>query len=93
MDLGQQIALCSEHYQRWKEQALVARDTFESRKAIERAFFWLELQSAFIVLHAIEQIKGNDPSTKRKLITAKVNLSRKLADYANEILNETIFKG
>ncbi len=88
MDLGQQIALCSEHYQNWKDQALVAKDTFESRKAIERAFFWLELQSAFVVLHAIEQVKGKDPETRKKLIVAKANLSRKLVDYAEQILND-----
>jgi hypothetical protein len=39
-------------------------------------------------LFAIEQAKGNDSKIKRQLIIAKTNLSKRLADYANEILDE-----
>ena len=88
MSIAQQIAVCEEHYKKWKEQALDNQNIPEVRKALERAFFWLELQSAFIVLHAIEQAKGQDSEIKKKLIVAKANLSRKLADYAEGILNE-----
>ena len=88
MSLGQQISLCSEHYERWKNYALSATSTEESRKALKRAFFWLEVQSAFIILHAVDQTEGNDPQTKEKLIIAKANLSKRLADYAEEILSE-----
>lgn len=91
MSIGNQIALCSQHYQKWKGLALNSQNTVESRKALERAFFWLELQTAFITLHAIEQMKGRDPTVKRRLIIAKANLSKKLADYADEILNEVRF--
>ena len=83
MTIQSQIALCSEHYQRWKDIALTRGDM----KAMEKAFFWLELQTAFIALHALEQSR-NDIKTKRKLIIAKTNLSKKLAEYANETLNE-----
>ncbi|MBI4010360.1 MAG: hypothetical protein HY361_04210 [Candidatus Aenigmarchaeota archaeon] len=83
MSIQAQIALCSEHYRRWKDIALTKGDM----KAMERAFFWLELQTAFIALHALEQSR-NDIKTKRKLIIAKTNLSKKLAEYANEVLNE-----
>jgi len=83
MSIETQIALCSEHYKRWKDTALTRGDM----KAMERAFFWLELQTAFIALHALEQSR-NDIKTKRKLIIAKTNLSRKLAEYANETLKE-----
>lgn len=86
MSIQNQIALCSEHYNRWKDTALT-EDGIKARKAMERAFFWLELQTAFIALHALEQSR-NDIKTKRKLIIAKTNLSKKLADYANEMLNE-----
>lgn len=88
MTLESQIALCSEHYQKWKNQALFAKDIYEARKALDRAFFWLELQTAFITLFALEQARGKDPETKKKLIVAKTNLSKKLADYANEIMKE-----
>lgn len=83
MPIQNQIALCSEHYTRWKDIALTRGDI----KAMERAFFWLELQTAFVALHAVEQTR-NDVKTKRKLIIAKTNLSKKLADYANETLKE-----
>jgi hypothetical protein len=55
---------------------------------MEKAFFWLELQAAFVALFAIEQTKGKEPKVKRQLVIAKTNLSKRLADYASEILNE-----
>jgi hypothetical protein len=82
MTIESQIAICSENYQRWKQVALGG-----DAKAMERAFFWLELQTAFITLHAIEQTH-QDRESKQKLISAKANLSKKLADYADEILSE-----
>lgn len=88
MSINSQIALCSHHYQKWKSLALNTQNIIESRKALERAFFWLELQTAFITLHAVEQMRGRDPNVKHRLIVAKANLSKKLADYADEILNE-----
>jgi len=86
MSIQNQIALCSEHYRRWKDTALTS-DGDSARKAMERAFFWLELQTAFIALHALEQSRS-DVKTKRKLIIAKTNLSKRLAEYANETLRE-----
>jgi len=88
MPIESQITLCSQHYQKWKNQALISKDMDEARKAFNRAFFWLELQTAFIALHAVEQTKGEDKEVKKKLIHAKANLSRKLAEYAQEILDE-----
>jgi hypothetical protein len=88
MPIESQIEMCTEHYQKWKDQALGTRDSIEARKAMERAFFWLELQTAFIALHSVEQVKGQDREVKRKLIVAKANLSKKLADYAKKILDE-----
>lgn len=88
MTIESQVALCSQHYQKWKDQALLNIDMDEAKKAMNRAFFWQELKAAFIVLHAIEQNKGQNKEVKRKLIYAKANLSKKLADYAQEILDE-----
>jgi hypothetical protein len=55
---------------------------------LEKAMFWMELQSAFVALWGIENTRGDDPEIKRKLITAKSNLSKRLADYAEEVLDE-----
>jgi len=92
MNLQHQINTCSFHYQKWKDLALATVDPKEANRCMKKAFFWLELQSAFITLFAIEQTKGNDPKVKKQFITAKTNLSKRLADYANEILNELNLK-
>jgi len=88
MTLENQIALCSQHYQKWKNIALANTDIFEAKKAMNRACFWSELQTAFLVLNTVEQSKGKDNDVKLKLMRAKANLSKKLANYAQEILNE-----
>ncbi|MBI2542585.1 MAG: hypothetical protein HYW24_00135 [Candidatus Aenigmarchaeota archaeon] len=88
MTIVTQIDTCGKNYQMWKDRALFTNDISQARKALERAFFWLELKSAFVFLHTIEQTKGNDPETKQKLIRAKINLSKKLNEYSKEILRE-----
>jgi len=88
MTLESQLELCAEHYKKWKQKALEAKDLPEGKKALERAFFWLELHSAFITLSAVEQTRGKDPKVRNKLLIAKAHLSKKLANYANEVLDE-----
>jgi hypothetical protein len=88
MKIENQIKLCSENYQKWKSLALSAHSIEQAKKFLEKAFFWLELQTAFITLFSIEQARGSDPEVKQKLITAKANLSKKLTDYAQKILDE-----
>ena len=88
MSIETQIATCSEHYQIWKDKALVTNDIHQARKAVERAFFWLELRSAFLFLLAVEKSKGNDSETKQKLIQAKINLSKILSVYAKAMLRD-----
>ena len=88
MTIDTQIATCTEHYQMWKDKALFTNDIYKAKKAVERAFFWMELRSAFLFLLAIEKTKGNDSEVKSKLITAKLNLSIKLTDYMKEMINE-----
>jgi predicted RNA-binding protein Jag len=88
MSIETQLALCSERFQRWKNEALIKTDSEQAKKSMKKAFFWKELQAAFIALHAIEQTNGKDNEVKKKLIYAKANLSKKLAEYAQETLDE-----
>ena len=88
MVLKYQIDLCSQHYQKWKDMALSTENMSDSRKFLERAFFWLELQTAFITLFALEKTESKNPAAERKIMVAKANLSKKLAEYAQEIINE-----
>lgn len=87
MSVETQIATCSEHYQIWKDKALFTNDIYTAKKSLERAFFWMELRSAFLFLRAIEQTR-TDEETKQKLIRAKLNLSKKLTEYLKERLKE-----
>ena len=91
MPIKNQIALCTNHYRKWKKLALSAKNIKEIRESLERAFFWLELQTAFITLFTMEKLQDNDPEIKLKIISAKANLSKRLADYANTILDELDF--
>ena len=88
MSTETQVTVCDEGYQRWKEKALFTNDIYEARKAIEKAFFWMELRSAFIFLHIIEKT-AKDSGTRDKLLSAKINLSKKLTEYTKKLLNET----
>ena len=83
-----QMSMCSQHYQKWKNLALNTKSLAESRKCMEKAFFWLELQTAFFTLFTIERTEKRSPDTEMKIMTAKANLSKRLAEYAKEILNE-----
>ena len=87
MSLETQIATCTEHYDMWKNKTLFTNDIYEAKKALERAFFWMELRSAFLFLLAVEKTKGNDSEIKSKLITAKINLSKKLTEHLREMIN------
>ncbi|MBI2547144.1 MAG: hypothetical protein HYW23_01720 [Candidatus Aenigmarchaeota archaeon] len=81
-----QVSTCTEQYKMWKDKALFSNDVYAARKALERAFFWMELRSAFIFLHTVEMAKGDDKETKRKLLQAKLNLSRKLTEHLKDTL-------
>ncbi len=87
MTIETQLATCNDGIQRWKEKALLSNDVNEVKKAMERAFFWMELRSAFIFLHTIEQSMENK-ETREKIIRAKINLSRKLSEHAKELLSQ-----
>ena len=89
MNFRDQLAICNENYLRWKKKAL-ASSGVEAQKAFEKAFFWLEVQTAFIVLHSIEQTRPKDEETIKHLIKAKINLSKRLAEYAEATLRELL---
>ena len=88
MSLEYQINLCSQNYQKWKSLALSANSLQESKKCLERAFFWLELQTAFITLWSIEKAEGKKPEVKDRIFIAKANLTKKLAEYVDQTLKE-----
>jgi hypothetical protein len=87
MIIQHQIDLCSRQYRKWKEIALKANSITSIKKSMERALFWLELQSAFLALWYIEQ-NAKDAEIKKKILFAKVNLAKKLTEYAAGILKE-----
>ena len=82
------MRICGSHYNYWKERALNETDPVERKKAIERAFFWLETQASFVTLWALENSKQGDAELQRKLLKARANLSKKLLEYAQSILKE-----
>ena len=91
LSIQDQIAICNENYLRWKNEALASSGR-KAKKAMEKAFFWLEVQTAFTILHAIEKTSPKDEETVKQLIKAKVKLSKRLSEYAEEILKELISK-
>jgi len=86
--ISRQLDLCSNQYRRWKLLALDARELPEVKKCLGKALFWMELQSAFLALWSVEQVRGREPGVRDKLIVARANLSKRLADYAKQTLDE-----
>jgi len=82
------IDTCSTHYETWKNEALKANTRQEMDKFMRKAFFWLELQNNLLILWTVENTLGNDPKTKEKLEKAQLNLNKKIADYASEVLKD-----
>lgn len=86
--LEQDIQLCSSNYQKWKNLALNTNNLEDARKAVQKALFWIELHSAYITLWSIEQARGENPEMKNKIILAKIQICKRLVDYAEVLLNE-----
>jgi len=82
------IRTCSTHYQTWKNEALKAETPEERRKFLDKAFFWLELQSNLLILWTVENTMGDDPNIKEKVEKAQMNVNKKIADYASEVLKD-----
>ena len=82
------IETCSTHYQTWKDEALRAQTREEMKRFLDKAFFWLELQSNLLILWTIENTMGNDPNVKKKVEKAQMNVNKKITQYASEVLKE-----
>ena len=82
------VDTCSTHYTTWKNEALKANNRQEMDKFMRKAFFWLELQNNLLILWTVENTRGNEPEIKEKLEQAQLNLNKKIADYASEVLKD-----
>jgi len=82
------IKTCSMHYNTWKEEAFKADTTEEMKKFLNKAFFWLELQNNLLILWTVESTMGNDPNIKEKVEKAQLNVNKKIADYASQVLRD-----
>ena len=82
------IKTCSKHYQTWKNEALKAETPEEMKKFLDKAFFWLELQNNLLILWTVESTMGNDPKIKEKVEKAQLNVNKKIAEYASEVLKD-----
>ena len=82
------IKTCSTHYETWKNEALKAETPEEIKKFLNKAFFWLELQNNLLMLWTIETTMGKDPKVKEKVEKAQLNVNKKIADYASEVLKD-----
>ncbi len=81
------LEICSNNYKTWKEIALKSKDPQMIKKAAEKAFFWIELQTSFLVLNELEKNLVTE-SERRKLLNMKLNLMKKLLSYAKKVAEE-----
>lgn len=88
MSIRNQVSTCSEQYSKWKKLAMDADTVSGVKECLNKALFWMELQTAFVTLWSIEKTNVNNSAAKTALIKAKTNLSKKLADYAQKTLEE-----
>ncbi len=88
MSIRNQVSTCSEQYSKWKKLAMDADTVSGVKECLNKALFWMELQTAFVTLWSIEKTNVNNSAAKMELIKAKTNLSKKLADYAQKTLEE-----
>jgi hypothetical protein len=82
------IKTCSGHYKTWKEEALKTENKMEMKKFLDKAFFWLELQNNLLMLWTIENTMGENGKIKEKLEQAQLNVNKKIADYASQVLKD-----
>ena len=82
------VQICSSNYQFWKEKALKESDPIERKKAMEKAFFWLEAQSSMLVLWSLEKAFAGNEKVLEKINIARANISKRLLKYAENVLKE-----
>lgn len=81
------LEICSNNYKTWKEIALKSKDPQIVKKAAEKAFFWIELQTSFLVLNELEKNMLTE-SERKKILNIKLNLMKKLLSYAKKVAEE-----
>jgi len=86
MDLKRQLEICYKNYKKWKELAF-SLSGIESQKAMERAFFWLEMHSAFFAVGALEKTR-KDRNDITRLIQLKSKLIERLVEYARTLIED-----
>lgn len=84
IDLQKQISMCARHHAKWKRAASFARDKEQRKRYIDRAIFWLDMQADLVSLWSVERIVPKNSDA----ISQKANLSRKLANYAKDMLGD-----
>ena len=82
------IDICTPHYNEWKEKAYNAFTEQERKQALDRAFFWLELQNNLLILWTIENSNHSDPVIQKQVLRARENINKKIAQYASELLKD-----
>jgi len=87
MDLKQQLEICYKNYKKWKELAF-SLNGIESQKAIERAFFWLEMHSAFFAVGTLEKTRKMNKDEVVRLIEIKSKLIERLVEYAKTLIDD-----
>ena len=87
MNLKEQLEICYRNYKRWKELAF-SLSGIESQKAMERAFFWLEIHSAFFAVGTLEKTRKMSKDDKARLIQLKAKLIERLAEYAKTLIDD-----
>jgi hypothetical protein len=87
MNVKQQLEICYRNYKKWKELAFSLNGK-ESQKAMERAFFWLEMHSAFFAVNALEKSKSMSKEDILRLIQLKSKLVERLAEYAKTLVED-----
>lgn len=87
MDLQKQISMCARHHAKWRRAASFARDTAQRKKYLERAVFWMEMQTDLVSVWS-EEKKDPTPNTRRKLMETKSSISSRLASYGRNLADE-----
>jgi hypothetical protein len=85
---GEELEFCTEKYKKWRNIALNSVNLEETKKAAERAFFWLELYSAYLAVLIMEKFGKNDLKSKNKIFLARIKICKKLNEYSRQILEE-----
>jgi len=87
MEIKQQLEICYRNYKKWKELAFSLSGK-ESQKAMERAFFWLEMHSAFFAVGTLEKSRKVNKEDVLRLIQLKSKLVERLTEYAKTLVED-----